>query len=649
MLIVAAVVSLLAIAGSITSQFGRYAGRQQGASDVMTAADSALEYAYSAWVAGVRQRGGIAPHAELLAAITESAFNTAHPEFTPGGPLGVSVDTLRIARLNADGSLFTGNDKTAGVNTQNVPAIPVGPERRPITRLRSRRASARATASMPAIKRSSTRRATSRLILVPLFQNAIFYEGTLELNPGADMIIKGKVHSNASIWAQGLPVSPAPSVLLQFMNGVSYVNTFNEVANPAAQKGWDGYGYGMFPPASEKNTWSDGLVTGLSTAHDSQITKVSLIDPFGGASTNSNGLHDMIEVPAAGSNSASSTQVEYNQAALRIVINSSATASGTVVSKDANGIVIPNGNLSPAYSVSDGRTTILSPTPTENLDNSIALTATDLTNIKAALTIGSSLADWREGVTTPVTVDSLDIAKFTAATSAAGTSTPTTLQKNFNANGAVYIHDVSTANKTAIRLLNGRTFVNDLTVATDNGVYVQGDFNTGGAGPSDVPSNQSNPDGSAVHVASNYTEHSVAIMADAVTILSNSWNDANAAKALTSRNASATTINAAIVAGDVPTNLSGNQTASGGAHNFPRFLENWQNINFTYWGSLVEAYNSEKFTGLWQTNSVYYWPSRKWNFDTNLLTNPPPFAPQGVLFSRGRWERVGGAFSLPTP
>ena len=108
---------------------------------------------------------------------------------------------------------------------------------------------------------------------------------------------------------------------------------------------------------------------------------------------------------------------------------------------------------------------------------------------------------------------------------------------------------------------------------------------------------------------------------------------------MAARVATPTTVNTAILAGDVPSNLNGNKTASGGAHNFPRFLENWNNVNFTYWGSLVEAYRSEEFTGLWQTGNVYYWPNRMWNFDTNFISNPPPGTANGISFSRGRWQR----------
>ena len=87
----------------------------------------------------------------------------------------------------------------------------------------------------------------------------------------------------------------------------------------------------------------------------------------------------------------------------------------------------------------------------------------------------------------------------------------------------------------------------------------------------------------------------------------------------------------------MPSNLNGNGYASGGAHNFPRFLEFWYNQNFTYYGSLVEAFRSEKYTGTWRTKNVYYWPNRMWNFDTNFTNHQPPGVLSGIQFTRGGW------------
>src|SRR5439155_19045027 len=72
--------------------------------------------------------------------------------------------------------------------------------------------------------------------------------------------------------------------------------------------------------------------------------------------------------------------------------------------------------------------------------------------------------------------------------------------------------------------------------------------------------------------ASGYTRAPAAIIADAITVQSNAWNDGNSDKSLSSRVASHTTVNAALIGGIVPSS-GGNY--SGGAENFVRFMENW--------------------------------------------------------------------------
>ena len=79
-----------------------------------------------------------------------------------------------------------------------------------------------------------------------------------------------------------------------------------------------------------------------------------------------------------------------------------------------------------------------------------------------------------------------------------------------------------------------------------------------------------------------YTRQPAAIIADAVNVLSNSWLDS---KSGTAPNASPTTVNAGFISGNVPT---GGGYYSGGVENFPRFLEDWSNKVFTYYGSMIQ-------------------------------------------------------------
>ena len=91
-------------------------------------------------------------------------------------------------------------------------------------------------------------------------------------------------------------------------------------------------------------------------------------------------------------------------------------------------------------------------------------------------------------------------------------------------------------------------------------------------------------------------------------ILSNSWNDANSLQGLSSRVATSTTVNTAIVAGSVPTTTA---SYSGGIENFTRFLEDWSSAYFTIYGALAKLSDSEQATQPW-ANASYNPPNRRW-------------------------------------
>jgi hypothetical protein len=201
-------------------------------------------------------------------------------------------------------------------------------------------------------------------------------------------------------------------------------------------------------------------------------------------------------------------------------------------------------------------------------------------------------------------------------------------------NNIIYISDTSASTtggtpKRGIRLKNGATMPsNGITVASQNPVYIQGDYNTGGSNP---PSNSGNY---AQPQVTGYTRAPCAVVADAVNILSNSWDDSDSFSSLGSRTASNTTVNTAIVSGIVP---SANNNYSGGAENFPRFLEDWSGKSFTYYGSMVELYNSAQSIGKWGSGNVYNPPNRQWFFDTNLQVYTPPGSLPVYSYIKGRW------------
>ena len=240
-------------------------------------------------------------------------------------------------------------------------------------------------------------------------------------------------------------------------------------------------------------TWSDGLTSGASAAKATQLNQVSPIDPFAGASTNNNGLHDMVEVPPAGS---TSKAIAYNDAAAVIVINSSIP------------LLLP------------GHVTI-----TDNQGN--ALEPADTLALMAAINYGttSSIYDQREAQN--VVLTTLDMAKLAAATVAPAGKTATPLQRAFVGGGTIYIHDVSpmTVTEPAIRLVNGRDPGPERHHRQrQRGVYPGRLQYRRRFAPQRALERQQ-PDRAAIPQAAGYSRYSASVMADAVTILSNNWLD----------------------------------------------------------------------------------------------------------------------------
>lgn len=148
------------------------------------------------------------------------------------------------------------------------------------------------------------------------------------------------------------------------------------------------------------------------------------------------------------------------------------------------------------------------------------------------------------------------------------------------------------------------------TISTDNPLYIQGDFNT-------------------------INRKGVAIIADAINVLSNGWAGGKNCNNATPNTNTPTSVNAAFITGNsVTTN-----TFAGGAINYPRFHEWWQNVPFNYRGAFINLWVSGQANGAWCLGgNCYSAPIRNWGWETNFQ-NPnfwPPFIPS--VYSV---ERVG--------
>jgi hypothetical protein len=191
--------------------------------------------------------------------------------------------------------------------------------------------------------------------------------------------------------------------------------------------------------------------------------------------------------------------------------------------------------------------------------------------------------------------------------------------------------------RRALKLVNGSTITIGtcnsvpcgLTIVSENPVYLQGDYNNPGLNPAFT--------GATVGAS---------VIADAVTLLSNNWNDVNSfafpyLNNTDRRVASDTTFRLAISGGkgipfQIPTVGAppSDFGTDGGTHNFLRYLEDWgggaPSGTLWYEGSIVSMYYSHQGVGTYKCcSTVYSPPVRAYQFDTNFLTPNllPPLTP----------------------
>ncbi|MEM8550279.1 MAG: hypothetical protein AAGF10_05760, partial [Verrucomicrobiota bacterium] len=178
-----------------------------------------------------------------------------------------------------------------------------------------------------------------------------------------------------------------------------------------------------------------------------------------------------------------------------------------------------------------------------------------------------------------------------------------------------------------------------LTLATNAPLYTVGNVNADGSShtnDANLPDNQSEPPG--------------AVVSDTLTVLSNKWypesaqNRENSNKDTTGgRKANYTEFSAAILTGLKPTipddspYLPDRGAKSGGAHNFPRFLENWGGQTLTIRGSLVALFESEVHRLAMPSQHGHYYspPKRDWGFNDNFRNGDyPPGTPNTRTYRR---------------
>ena len=199
--------------------------------------------------------------------------------------------------------------------------------------------------------------------------------------------------------------------------------------------------------------------------------------------------------------------------------------------------------------------------------------------------------------------------------------------------GATNPPSIPASLQTSVRLVNGEGKVpsygsttEGLTIATNAPVYIKGNYNADGTTSTSNPNSATAPEVGEVPAA---------IVGDAVTILSKNFNDATSLSTVKQNNATSTIeIAAALLVGLTPTNKDGTGKSSGGAHNLPRFLEDWTNKSTFIRGSLVSLFENRVFTE--PHGGAYYSPPvRNWGFNSMFRDGRyPPGTPRVMSYRR---------------
>ena len=384
-----------------------------------------------------------------------------------------------------------------------------------------------------------------------LFQFAAFYEQDLELHPGPEMTISGRIHSNHDIYLTSGSTLSIDSYLTSCGNIYDNRKPGNPETGTIQIK--DAYGdYKNMDFDSTDPDWANKALETWGGTVKSQVHGIPTIElPL---SVGSEPI-DIIKRGDAGDPEALQETKLYYQADLRIIDGVAYNKSGSVVdlTYDKNGVSVNPVDMS------------------------------------------KSFYNYREEK--DVRITEIDITKLTES-------------GKFPSNGILYVstYSAGTGEQDGVRLVNGSTFPSQgLTLATDNPLYIQGDYNL------------------------NKTPSSV--ICDAISVLSNNWQDGD-----TWQTATNTEVNTSFIAGHTQTIDS---DYGGGLENFPRFLENWSGKEYKMTGSMTSLWFSEIATGQWQYGLPYYEaPNRNWGFEgISDLSMLPPGTPVMYATYRNNWQQ----------
>ena len=447
---------------------------------------------------------------------------------------------------------------------------------------------------------------------IPVFQFGAFYQNDLEICPGTTMTFAGRVHTNGDMYLgadSGATMTFGPDG-----NGDGKLTAFGDVFH-GRKSGDDSPGDALGDMYVKDtsgvaqdmkladSTWLDSLKSTWATdaetkwggnLEDSSHNVKQLSFPLPVDAQDLQHPEIMID-RRSGTDSTVTQNSKFDyKAHLRIIDGTAMTQAGTTLelrycSKTGQTNQVYNGTACPSgYS----------------LNNPIST---------------GTFYDAREERTIKST--DIDIAKLQLSPNFASLVSAATT-------GIIIYHsdhtyDSSSTYQSALRLVNGGTLPTyGMTIATENPLFVKGDYNT-------------------------ISKKKSGLVSDAFNVLSNSWfdsNDASSSSLVGSRVGSNTTVNSAIITG--MTETTSTDGYNGGMNCVTRFMEKWTGTTFTYSGSIAVLYDSRRGIGKWNyhkhtANLAYYnAPTRAWSYDTALSSVSVPGFPSVYYVYKVNYEQT---------
>lgn len=403
----------------------------------------------------------------------------------------------------------------------------------------------------------------------PLFQFGIFYGETLEILPGPEMRVNGRVHANGDLHVDG-------------RRGLSFETSYVRSAGKIYRRGIDGVGgdeegkgYQNGRVGAQNAETGDLVEWDKDVDSDSETWHDTALERFGGTvQSDVHGVRELVAPPIPDL----AEDGPYRALAME------------------GGIVVQDGRIWMA-----------------GIDVTRTLETFEKGKYSGLLTEGE-ITDQRErAAVTLQTVDMELLADYIAAGHFPG-----------DFNGILWCGRTYEPGDRP----DGTQFKNaaalpreGLTVVSDKPVYLWGDFNSADKVPA-------------------------AVMADAVTVFSNDWDPARSGERRPPAALEDTTVNAAILAGNVP---SDPDSYSGGVQNLVGLRQDWSQgqkrwtrLNIT--GSFV-CLGASRYATAPYGAGYFDPPERDFSFDTDFLDPDllPPGTPLVARISRAVvWEEGEG-------